>query len=402
MRKKLYIIIDPQNNDIYTGATLKNTEDGHHGITAIEHVLGFYDGFEYSCIVPYQLSEYLPEDSIKLYMNFIFFPMLAKDCWVTDRLVDRVNNDKNSYYWIYDPHESTIQVDTLSIMNQLGIRKEKIIYTNCNSLINNETAAEFMCVNCAEWWEAQYRYNLKLFTDVSVIHPSQKYKTIDSANKKMMSLNRNIKGHRSWWYHKLLMSPLINESYVSYRLPYVQQQENISNSEFLDTISLYMRNEGIPQADISMVRSNPQILIDRPLDQLDAHYIINYRDTILPYYNDSLFSIVTESFYSEIFLTEKIFKAIVHCHPFILVGNPAMIRELQRRGYKTYNDMFGINTIDINNIDTVLQYLSSMTVDECAQLVKKNWNIVEYNWNHFFSRTISWKAVENAILKAVL
>ncbi len=70
-----------------------------------------------------------------------------------------------------------------------------------------------------------------------------------------------------------------------------------------------------------------------------------------PYYQTSLISVVTETNFqnNDIFNTEKIFKPMVHRHPFILVGPYKTLEHLKDMGYKTFSDFWDESYDDIED-----------------------------------------------------
>lgn len=407
MDKKLFVVIPPVSPHISSGSTIQHNKDAA-GIVYIEYILGFYDNFDYSSIVTPEIAEHLPEDAIKLYLNFHYF--MNDDIKIMfdekDSVIEKINADKNSYLWIFSPHEIMKSQNVAELLQQSGIDLKKVIYTNSNFEMNNTVVDEVKYVSCPEWWEAQYRYNLTAFKNIPFIGPSDKHKTLATASKKMLSLNRNIKSHRPWWYNELLDSKLLTESYVSYHVPDIAKQEGWDNTRItkwirqsIGSLYNYYTDDGIKYP----TTIDNRLLVSQPLDGLFDFYVINYQSSIKDYYHDSLFSIITESFYDHMFLTEKTFKAITHCHPFIIIGDTSMNDELNRRGYKTYDDMFGAKSlIPFVNSKEMIAYLERLTINKLRDLVYKNWELVEYNWNHFFNRKISWNTVKNNIMKVII
>jgi hypothetical protein len=70
-----------------------------------------------------------------------------------------------------------------------------------------------------------------------------------------------------------------------------------------------------------------------------------------PYYQTSLISVVTETNFenNDIFNTEKIFKPMVHRHPFILVGPYKTLDHLKNMGYKTFSNFWDESYDDIED-----------------------------------------------------
>jgi hypothetical protein len=73
-------------------------------------------------------------------------------------------------------------------------------------------------------------------------------------------------------------------------------------------------------------------------------------------YQDTLFSVVAESDlglytikdYGPANLSEKIYRTMLNCHPFILVGNPGSVKKLENMGYKTFKEY--MDNPDYNDI----------------------------------------------------
>ena len=87
----------------------------------------------------------------------------------------------------------------------------------------------------------------------------------------------------------------------------------------------------------------------RPLDQLGRVLFLHREvegslkvelasDAALPHYNDSWFSIITESEMSELPLriTEKPFSALMNFHPLVMFGNPGSLALIRSFGFETF------------------------------------------------------------------
>ena len=108
---------------------------------------------------------------------------------------------------------------------------------------------------------------------------------------------------------------------------------------------------------------------DRVVERLDSYLDNAYwsyvrRGTVLPgeppaqkrydmwnfnpmWYNDTCFSVVVESFNGQrlnaetpVFLTEKIFKPMAGCQPFVVIGGPGILTYLKSQGFETFDNLF--------------------------------------------------------------
>lgn len=398
MDKNLHIIVDNLSSDVYAHST---TKVPGWADMSLESVIGFYSDFDYNCITKKELAHKLPIKDIKLYFNMCYFPNAAPYIWINDKkTIDIINNDGNSYLWLFSPHEASIRKDELiEIVDNCGVKKEKIIFTCSSTEYDGKIYKGLKFVSTPEWWEAQYRHHVKHFENVSYILPEDRKTTLDTATKKVLSLNRNLKGHRLWWYNTLLDTELFYESYISYHLPTIAQQEKYSQIELEEWIREECKR--LPKTVIDRIIEDERTYIVKELDP-PQNQVIWHSDSILPYYHDSFISIVTESLDVENFLTEKTFKAIMHCHPFIHVGNSDMNKTLRDRGYKTYENLFGMESIETyEDAIKVIKNLERMPIEKFKYLIKERyWDNIEHNWYHFMNRTISWKTIEENLLKA--
>jgi hypothetical protein len=91
-------------------------------------------------------------------------------------------------------------------------------------------------------------------------------------------------------------------------------------------------------------------------------------------------NIVTETLFDEnhLFLSEKTYKPIYTCQPFIIFGNPYLLKKLKELGYKTFDkwwDESYDNETDLNNrfkkIVKILEYISGLSLDDCETIKRE-------------------------------
>jgi hypothetical protein len=107
-----------------------------------------------------------------------------------------------------------------------------------------------------------------------------------------------------------------------------------------------------------------------------------------------LFHVVTETiFYDEkLHLTEKIFKPIVARRPFFLVGAPGNLAYLKSYGFKTFDhwidESYDSETEPDQRLVKIvneLDKLCKLSESELAQLYNQMQDILEYNFNWFYT-----------------
>jgi hypothetical protein len=156
--------------------------------------------------------------------------------------------------------------------------------------------------------------------------------------KKFLCFNKVPRQHRITLLSKLLELNLVKDSYYSFDS--TQDGFNINDLSD-DFMPLKNFNNNLPlKLNMTIERSNP---VDIRLDDLE-------------YFNNSYFSIVTETMFYDLnkrvpgnsyvhvpnisagcFFSEKIFKCLALNHPFIVVSTPFYLYNLQKRGYKTFS-----------------------------------------------------------------
>jgi len=373
----IYIIISDVDDNPWAPAIIYSDRNFH-----IENFFGFLDGFSYSILKRFEQIDSLPKNSIKLFLNICSLP-LQPHIHLNKEHIDFINQDENSYMWIFSPQEYTLKEKELfSVLRTSKINFNKIILTNSNENLYKQKIQNIKCCPFPEWWEAYYRYNLNTVKDTSFIPPNKKLKSLNNANKKFLSLNRNLKIHRAWFYQSLIETKFIKEGHVSYHLPSRANDDSLNFESWID--------EGYRKYNIKT--KNKKIFKNKNLDSINNTFVLNNQNTIEPYYHDSVVNLTTESLENYGFITEKTFKAITHSHPFILISNKGINNLLKKRGYKTYEDFFGIN--EISSYDEslfVIKKLKKIPLEEMKNIVKHDlMPAIEYNWNHFFSRDINF------------
>lgn len=216
--------------------------------------------------------------------------------------------------------------------------------------------------------------------------------------KNFLCFNKVYRQHRIDLLELMLAANLVNDkcyySFQDYSQPTDEVLEGLlyehypnikSNLEFIKTLQL----------NFDPSRTNP----------------IDIRNEDLDYYKNSYFSVVTETIYygndykfprsrchvsgvnAGVFVTEKTTKVLALKHPFIIVSVPGMLSKLRERGFKTFYpyidetyDTIIDDDLRMKTIVDEVKRLSNQTDDEWVTWCKNVKEIVEHNYNHFFSQ----------------
>lgn len=134
----------------------------------------------------------------------------------------------------------------------------------------------------------------------------------------------------------------------------------------------------------------------------NTNYVL---DTDSQYYDNSYFSLVTETFFfkrnstsfwdeTSIFFSEKIFKPIACGHPFILVSRPNSLTYLKKLGYKTFHPYIDETYDSIENDEERLLAIVN-EVDRLCKQTPEQWldwlrsvsEIVKHNYSVIINKT---------------
>lgn len=390
MNKQVFIILANTDNDPFMPARIDNNNNKSY---YLENQFGFFDDFSYNMVRRFEQINTLPKDSIKLFLNPCSMPY-EHSTNLSPSIVDYINKTDNCYMWIFSPHEAVLYDGALvAFLRNTKIDTNKVILTNSDDTLIKTKYLDVKCCSMPEWWEAYYRYNLYTLNDASFISPEEKYNSLHLTDKKFISLNRNVKPHRLWFYQALLDTNAVSQGYVSYHLPSVAK---IYQEDLRVLITNYFKKD----KDLAnKMINNRKMFKSRELDALDDKHVINYQSSIREYFLKSLVNFNTESHAHSTFITEKTFKCITHSQPFILVGKQEISAKLKERGYKTYESIFGEEVINkYSTAVNILENFNRISIDTLREKVKKSWDIVEYNWNHFHNRKIEFQPLLDNIV----
>ena len=214
--------------------------------------------------------------------------------------------------------------------------------------------------------------------------------------KKFLNFNRRWRQHRPLMILLLRYYGLLDKGFVSFgpceghgdwdKIWDGLKVSAIGNDEMLNAV---MNSEDIKQME-------PLYLdIDLAVNQVDPIESTNY------YYENTYFSVVSETtfYYSDPlhnsrFLTEKIFKPILHMHPFLIVSIPKSLELLKELGYKTFSPYID-ESYDQEMDDNKRMMMIIKEIDRLCKLSDKDLElflletkkICEYNYNVMSNKT---------------
>ncbi len=158
-------------------------------------------------------------------------------------------------------------------------------------------------------------------------------KSLTTAKFLYNSLNRAHRSHRSEHLYFLAHNNLLTNGLVSGGIwfndmpGYDKNLDLISSPEYIDA---YIDNYR------TVLRANYPKTVDSNVTSLRNNHFAGISN--LNIFKDSLLTVSTESHFDDnqgLFITEKTFRPIAMGHPFIVLGQPNLLKKLQSFGFKT-------------------------------------------------------------------
>jgi hypothetical protein len=223
-------------------------------------------------------------------------------------------------------------------------------------------------------------------------------------------LNNRITFHRYLCYKYIEYKDLLQygmyswNGYVSTNTPTVDLvsefksqfcQPTVENRQHQKFVDYVVSNTSIP---VTKIANDSAVLLFNPLvegSQVDPNWIAN-----------TYFSVVTETHVGDdpSHITEKIYKLIFCCHPFIVVGPRHHLATLRRYGFKTFSCLFDESydlmpeTLEKYNLisDQIKFYTTDEGREKLKQLLPVLRSTLEYNRNHLLSLSSNdvWNSLE--------
>jgi hypothetical protein len=181
-----------------------------------------------------------------------------------------------------------------------------------------------------------------------------------------------------------------------------------SNLSLVDYIKHTYKNEDwikiLDDVEVKSATLDQAPLMDRDRNTYSKSWLgFGDKENLAEYYDRSYFSVVSESRFADLaelntgfFYTEKIIRAMLYEHPFILQSVPYALEYIKIAGYKTF-DKFWDEDYDtiINHTQRVLR-ITEIVKDICLnkdlENMSKEWtDIVTHNKNHVSVRVEEFK-----------
>jgi hypothetical protein len=136
------------------------------------------------------------------------------------------------------------------------------------------------------------------------------------------------------------------------------------------------------------------------------HYWIFVERILHDMYKNSWVSLITESSYfkkeTSVFISEKTFKPLACCQPFVILGSRHSLKYLQKMGFKTFHPFIDESYDDLNDEDRFRAVAKAIKkiqmIEDKVSWYESMRDILEHNQKLFLSITktepAEWTAIK--------
>lgn len=210
--------------------------------------------------------------------------------------------------------------------------------------------------------------------------------------KSFLNFNRRWRTHRPTLVALLFANNLLDRGHVS-----LAPVEGINWERIWWSMESY-HNEEITKLLIlnkDGILNLPPLFLDSTCMEVNR---VNHGDTVTYLYNDSYFSVVTETNYYNNqpgrFFSEKVFKPVVMEHPFIIVSRPHSLTKFKELGYKSFSPYIDESYDEVEDdserllaIVQEIKRLSYLNPIELKEFLKGLKEVCDYNYQVLLNKT---------------
>ena len=328
---------------------------------------------------------------------------------LTDDIVYRVNNESNYYLlidWITDSDVKRFISDLEAIIGIRGIKNDKVMVLINRNLSLPQTKIKFVSTDYL-MYKVGLHFNRqdkikRFYKDLSFL--------TDKRERKILSLNRRL---NNCWHRVLLLAlsskhNLFENNYITYNLDPEFDSEIPPLDELINltaqpkgSYNLISQKELYTEMD-TLVKNKKNVY--ESFSHESPGYIFTIKDETVDIYKSSYISLVTETFFYEddYIITEKVYKPIIHYHPFIVLGSPYTLKHMRSIGFKTFGDFWDESYDEEENNDkrfetvfNLLMKFDKMPIDELHKLYIDMIPTLKYNYDLIVGRGSMKQLTEN-------
>jgi len=283
------------------------------------------------------------------------------------------------FEWFHDCclHYAISPTQVIYVTGNLAVCEQYIDW--CNNNLPNEHICVIPHIQFEDFIQTAVENQIRTLPTSS---QQIEYKTKNMEDVKVYNaFQKRPRPHRIWLFSKLYENHLIDSginSMNSFSLRNSYYEGKSLNSElyksFIDLLPMYPRDN---------LDSKNKKGFEGPLgDVFEQDF--NQQATL-----DTWISLVSEASFAEdtCFISEKSFKPIATCHPFITYGNKHSLKYLRGLGYKTFSDFIDESYDELESWDRldaiikIIQDIKAMPSDKKLKWFSSMQPILDHNFN---------------------
>jgi hypothetical protein len=321
---------------------------------------------------------------------------------ISEKSLSLLKNNHNVFFVLWDAREGNYIVNNSFWESIIEFRKKNKIPFDKVVVINNDVRISHPNVKTISIpkYIIQTNSNESIYDLKNNLNKDKSISIISKLDlddkkirpKRFLSYNRcGWRWHRVFMLSKLYKLGILNNTIFSYyENDYFDNKLKFGNLIYLPSVFEGLKIDDKDKWDIFkfLVDKCPTILDHKTSESAAGGH--NYLST-KEHYLDTYVSIVNETgILDEVtFITEKTMRPIFNRHPFIVWGNPYILKTLRSYGFKTFDWLIdeGYDECEnandrFNMILKEIEKLNSLPIEKLHKLYYDNIEIMEHNYQH--------------------
>lgn len=383
---RIYYLYTPLNEDIKETKLERKQTTGTIKLRKFEDNAYFYFEFKFA-------------NAFKIFpLTELLFPIEIERI-KRGRALLALNNSHEAFHDVVDEIYQTLVLDQNIPAQQILLFSES---ADIDKVIE-DAAIKYNQPKIKAEWILQFEWIMQIHRRKMLYkQSSHEVSTLDNKvyTKKFLNFNRRWRPHRVAFVALLKSLGLLDQGHVSLG--------NSDDNKNWNKVWPWIKSIGSHNNEIkalfdahdSEISNLPPLYLDTTNLQENTVYL-NHATNYL--YADSYFSVVSETnFYTNTlgvqsntarFLSEKTFKPIAMCHPFIILSVPGMLEKLKEIGYRTFSpwidesyDKELDDNIRMLMVAKEVKRLCELSPEELTRFLIETRKIVEHNFNVFINK----------------
>ena len=251
-----------------------------------------------------------------------------------------------------------------------GIKEDDVVWLSCDRYIPKDARIKARFLHFDYFLEQQ-----------KVL--SNNFDTLNEIEHKFISMAQGVHRH-----HRYAMSyNLFKENLLQHGLSFCPEYENFSyvNAKRFELTDDYMKN--LPSFDELVFEKWKQTLPTEIDGKVNMHHLRCDEGHLFK----KVFLIIANETHQPddtVFITEKTYRCINYCRPFLINGDRGSLRYLKEMGFKTFSSFWDESYDDeksdharISKITAILKNICAMSNAQLLAQYKKMMPILQHNYN---------------------